>query len=133
MNVVLRRVWHVEVDHVRNVGHINTASCNIGRHEGFQLTTLEFVQRLLALCLRHVTMDRLSRHTIGIQAGCKTGAALLGQSKHRCALALVLLQQLFEQRELGIFLQMRNLLRHSLNRGRRRSGAHLNWVGQKAF
>jgi hypothetical protein len=53
--VVARRV---EIDHVRNTGYVDPASCHVGGHQHIHSPRLKARERLLALALRLVAVNR---------------------------------------------------------------------------
>src|SRR5262249_21308639 len=57
MNVVLRMLWHVVVDDVADIGDVQPARGDVGRHEHLEAALAEAAQRLLALALGAVGMQ----------------------------------------------------------------------------
>jgi hypothetical protein len=61
MDVGIRCVWHVVVDDMRDIFHIETACRDVGGNHNGEVTTLETTQRLLTLSLCTVAVK--ARHT----------------------------------------------------------------------
>src|SRR5262244_2874243 len=51
MYVVLRRIRHIEVQHVADLRHVNPARGDVGRDQNAKSPALEAVERMLALAL----------------------------------------------------------------------------------
>jgi hypothetical protein len=57
MNKVFGNLGHVEVDHVRHVGHVDAARGNVSGDQHAMMALGEAAQRLVALGLRAVAMN----------------------------------------------------------------------------
>ena len=64
MDIVLRTVRNVVVDHVADICHIDPAGGNVGRHQNTETTPSEALQRLAPLWKRQIAM----KHR-GVMAG----------------------------------------------------------------
>ena len=67
MHVVVGRVRQVEVDHVRQLLDVEPARRDVGRDEDPHLARLELLERLHALDLRPVAVDRGGMHALAVQ------------------------------------------------------------------
>ncbi len=54
VDIILRMLRHVEVNHVADFGHVQPPRGDIGRHQHFEAAVAEAAQRLLPLPLRAV-------------------------------------------------------------------------------
>ena len=58
MNVVLRVMRHVVIDHQRHIGHIDSAGYHIGRYQHIDLSVPKIQHDLIPFTLLQVRMHR---------------------------------------------------------------------------
>lgn len=61
---IVRRNGHIELNHVRHLGHIQTSRCHIGGNENANIAVTEHAQGVFALRLRTVTVDLFRSNTV---------------------------------------------------------------------
>ena len=94
---LLRRI---EVDHVRDVVDVEPARGDVGGDERLHLAGVEALERLLALRLALVAVDRCCVDVVAAQLLDQTVGAGLGAHEDEREPGLLLLQQLDERRDL---------------------------------
>ena len=102
VHVVLGRVRHVVVDDVRDVGDVDAARGDVGRHQHLHLAAAQVGQRALALSLRAVAVQRRDRVAEAIELAGQAVGAVLGAREHDHAAHAGHAQQLVEQRRLQV-------------------------------
>ena len=130
MNVVFADVGDFVVHDMWQFVDIDTACCNIGRHQGADVTTLETCQRLCARCLAFVAVqghgvDAALSQVFGHIVGTK-----LGSGEHQHLAPVVFVDDVREQGFLFATTYRVDHLGNALHRGV--AGCNLNtlWIFQ---
>ncbi len=90
-------VRHVVVDHVGDARDVDPAGRDVGRHEDVVVPVAEAVERLLALVLRQVALDRGDEVVLAVELRRQLLGAVLGAGEHQRRARVVLLQDVSEQ------------------------------------
>ena len=83
VHVVLGVERHVEVEDRRQVGDVEAARRDVGGDQQVDLAALERVQRLQALVLRLVAMQRGGLQAVALEGARQPGGAELGVDEHQ--------------------------------------------------
>ncbi|MNT29349.1 hypothetical protein D3C72_1650840 [compost metagenome] len=118
MHIVFGTVRHVEVDHARHVGNIQPARGHVGGDQRVDGAALEAIQRLHALGLGLVAVDRGGVDALALQVPRQARAADLAVDEDdalaRQALVGTLLEQVHHRRLLVAILDLVHGLAHVL-------------------
>jgi hypothetical protein len=117
MDIVLRRVGQVEIHHKRKLVDIQAASGDIGRNENPNRAFLEFRQRLGALLLAFVAVNRGGTNAVLLQLLGKTAGAVLGSAEHQDLLQISRFDQVCQQIALAFMVDRINYLGDVLGSG----------------
>ena len=128
VNIVFADVRDFVVHHVRQIVNVDSASCNVGRHQSANIAALEAAQGLCAGCLALVAvqshrLNAIFRQKLGNVIGAKLGA---GENQHLTP--VVFLNDVGQQ---GLFLATAdrvNDLCDALHRGVARRDLNALWV-----
>ena len=96
VNVVFGVERNIEVEHRRNVLDVEPARSHIGAHQQVDLAFLEGVERLQALVLALVAVQRRRLQTFTLKRARQPGAAELAVDKNECLLEIPLAQDLVQ-------------------------------------
>ncbi len=97
MHIVFGRVRQFVVDHVRQLIDVDAARSHIGRHQHAQAAILERFQRLGALLLALVTVNRIGRQAAALKVAREAAAHQLGIDEHQRLDVRLGAQQVSEQ------------------------------------
>src|SRR6202140_4753198 len=116
VNIILRHVWQIEVDDVRQLIDIDTARRNIRRHQHLQRAVLELGEgtracRLALVAVNGQRADAVLRQLLGHPV-----RAMLRPREHQHLEPVVLTDQMREQLALLVAIDGVNLLRDRLDR-----------------
>ncbi len=124
MHVVLGHVGQVEVDDVADAVDVDAAGDDVGGDEHAVTALLEAVERLLALRLRAVAVDRRTRDAALVQNAGNAVRAVLGPGEDQDPLQAVVLDQAHQQVHLLLTADRVDGLLDGLDR--LRGGSHIN-------
>ena len=114
VDVVFRHLWHVEVDHHGQQVDIDTAGRDVGRYQHLCLVRFEVRQRLGALALALVTVDRRRVDAVTSEFFHQRIGAVFGAAEDQHLVAGVL-QQFAEQAEFLVLADFVHLLFHRID------------------
>src|SRR5688572_873030 len=124
MDVALRLIRQVEIDHVGDAVDVDAASGDVGRHQDADLAVAEILQRLLSRVLGLVAVDGVGAHTGAVQLLRHLVGAVLGAGEDQRPPDCLVGQQVLQQRALVGLLDEMHALRNAL--GRRGNRRHLD-------
>ena len=93
VDVIVRRLRHIEVDHVAKRFDIDSSRRNVGCDKNLVVAVLETRQRCGALRLRAVSMNSLRLDSFFHQLLGQTVRAVLGACKNQCLRHFTALEQ----------------------------------------
>ena len=121
----------VEVEHVRDAVHVQAARGDVRGHQHRRAAAAEGVQRLGALALRLVAVDRVAGDARGAQALHDLVGAVLGLGEHHGALHRIFAQQVRQQIHLARTLDGVQALVDALHGAGGRRHRHFNRMVQQ--
>ncbi|CFE00772.1 Uncharacterised protein [Bordetella pertussis] len=130
VDIVFGVVRQVVVDDAGHAGHVQAARRDVGRHQHFQIAGLERLERLHAVALGLVAVDRLGLHAVTLELARQPRGADLGVGKHDDLLQAARLDQVHHRRPLGIAMHLVGDLRDGVGRGVARGDFDLHRVVQ---
>ena len=137
MDVGFGFVRQVEIDDEPDVFHIDSACRDVGGDENGREAFLEFFERLLALRLRLVAVDRIGWEAGLAKAFREFVSAVFGAAEDDGELACrrrgLAAEKLFEQRALVFAVHETNLVLDALGGGRPRINANAGRVAQNGL
>ena len=89
MDIGLRRIGQIKIDHMAEAGNINATRCHICGDQCLQFSIPEIAQHFLSQTLTHVTMQRINRKAASLHEFGQCIGAPLGSDENE-ALAGVL-------------------------------------------
>ena len=131
MDVVLRLVRHVKIQHVGDLGNVDAASEHVGRDENAHLAVHELRKRPRTLVLRAVAVNRGAADARPAQNPAHLVRAVLSLHEHDHAVGSLSLEQLGEQALLGLGGHAEHILPHRLGGGPLRRDLHTHGVSHQ--
>ncbi len=133
VDVLLRHVGQLEVEHMADARHVDAARGDVGRDQHLDLADLELAQRALALRLALVAVDRVGGDAGMAEQLHDAVGAVLGAGEDQAALDLRVAEMDGEQRLLFRLADEGGVLLDALGGGRRPArpspvaGSFRNW------
>ena len=130
MDVVVRHVRQIKVDHELNTRNIDAAGGDVGRDEDGGFARAERLNRAVALALGFVAVDRICVEPVGHQTLFQLLSAVLGAREHQCQGIRVLFKNVAQLPQLASFLHEMHRLGDLVGSFARGRDLHATRVGQ---
>lgn len=100
MDVVLGMHWKIVIHDMRNSIDVDSAGCDISRHQHAHSSGFEVLQSTESLILRAVRMDRSRFDSTAFEAACNAVGAVLGAGENKNGVELRIGQEMKQERGL---------------------------------
>lgn len=104
VDVIIRVLRHIIVEHVRDVFDVKSARCDISRNQKVYLAGLEAGDNLVAFCLRQSAVDWLGVNAMALQVRGDNISDVARSAEDDAQFRLFRLNQVHKQAELAVVL-----------------------------
>ena len=132
VDILLRDVGEVEIDDMAHPRHVNAARGDVGGDEQLDRARTELGERLFALRLALIAVDRVRGDAVRAEQLHDTVGAMFGAAEDQRAIDFVIFEEERQQRLLFLLIDERDVLFDALGGRRYRRDLHLDRIGQEA-